>query len=348
MSTDNVVLIRTYEDGKLVDIVPRTLEHKGKLDSLLSLEGSRGLKAVAAASIAMADNFKMEVVRSNVPDVFIRMQKGDFAEEVIKAGQDLLEAGAIRTAEKIHDLEKGKAVWHTQLYAVDAMNALFKRPNILMTDDKGRVVIGYDKVPLLTANWTKEDFDKRGVRFIPGSFARAGAYIGFGTTLMPGSIVNSGAYIVGGGVMIDGGARVATGAQIGKAVKLGAGSGVEGILEPKGMLPTIVEDGVRVGANCELCGIVEEGALIASGVVMSKQKKIFDLRTGELQAPRYIQVGDKVLAVPYIPANRIAVPGVYIKSVQGRQFGIDCIHLLEKPANESDFMDIPKNADLYK
>jgi len=34
--------------------------------------------------------------------------------------------------------------------------------------------------------------------------------------------------------MIDGGARVASCAQIGKNVKFGAGSGIEGILEPAG------------------------------------------------------------------------------------------------------------------
>jgi 2,3,4,5-tetrahydropyridine-2,6-dicarboxylate N-succinyltransferase len=344
MSTEEVVVIRTYENGKLVDIVPRTLEHQDKLTSLLSLEHSIGLKAVVGASLAMAaeaGNCRMEVVRSKVPDVFLRMQRGDFSEEVIQAGQDLLEAGAIRTAEKIHNLETGKAVWTPQLYAIDAMNALFKRPNVLMGD----TFQNFDKVPLLTKNWTRRDFEERKVRFIPGCFARAGAYIGSGTTLMPGSIVNSGAYIAGDNVMIDGGARVATGAQIGKGVNLGAGSGVEGILEPRGNLPTVVEDKVRVGANCELCGIIEEGAVVASGVIMTKQKKIYDLRTGQFQDPRVIEVGGKRLAVPYIPRDRMAVPGVYMRP--GTNIGLACTILLEKPAAESEFTELPKNTDLY-
>ena len=214
----------------------------------------------------------------------------------------------------------------------------------------------YDKVPLLAQDWTREVFERRGIRFIPGSFARAGAYIGYGVTLMPGSIVNTGAHVGAGsiigvsddkqGIMNDGGARIATGVQVGKNVKMGAGSGTEGILEPRGLLPTIIEDNVRVGTMCELAGIIEEGAAIGTGVVMSKPKKIFDLRTGELQEPRYIQVGDKILPVPYIPKDRIAVAGTYQHKTY-KNLSVACTLLLEKPARESDFMDIPKNLALY-
>ena len=37
-------------------------------------------------------------------------------------------------------------------------------------------------------------------------------------------------------------------AQIGKNVKYGAGSGIEGILEPAGRLASIVDDNVKIGA----------------------------------------------------------------------------------------------------
>jgi len=341
MNSKDVVLARVYRNDKLEGVFPRTIETEATLDGVL---------ASADGDWNISESLKLIPVTCKLPDVFIRMQKGDFSEDVIQAGQDLLEAGQIRTAEKIYNPTTGQGVWHPQLHAIDAMNALFKRPNIMFVikgdSSAGAIITGYyDKVPLLTEDWTKADFDKRGVRFIPGSFTRAGAYIGSGTTLMPGSIVNSGAYIAGGGVMIDGGARVATGAQIGKAVKLGAGSGVEGILEPRGNLPTVIEDNVRVGANCELCGIIEEGAAIASGVVMTKQKKIYDLRTGKFQDPRVIEVAGERIGVPYIPAGRMAVPGVYMRP--GTEIGLACTVLLEKPATESNFMDLPKNADLY-
>ena len=137
---------------------------------------------------------------------------------------------------------------------------------------------------------------------------------------------------------------MATGAQIGKGVKLGAGSGIEGILEPPGRLPSIIEDDVRVGANCELCGIIEEGAVVASGVVMASGKKIFDLRTGLEVEPRYMAVGDTFFEIPVIPKGRVAVGGVYSKT---STLGIDCIVLLEKDAHETSLAQLPKNAELY-
>jgi 2,3,4,5-tetrahydropyridine-2,6-dicarboxylate N-succinyltransferase len=233
----------------------------------------------------------------------------------------------------------GEGTWVTQSYGVACMNAGFSAfPMVKMGEHC------YDKVPLKTEGWSAEDFEKAGVRFIPGSFARRGAYIGAGTTIMPGGIVNIGAYVEGSGVMIDGGARVATGAQVGKGVKLGAGSGIEGILEPAGRLPSIIEDNVRIGANCEVCGIVEEGAVVASGVVMASGKKIFDLRTNAEVEPRYMAIGEKFYEIPVIPRNRVAVSGVYSKTAE---LGIDCIVLLDKDASDTTLAQMPKNASLY-
>jgi 2,3,4,5-tetrahydropyridine-2,6-dicarboxylate N-succinyltransferase len=202
----------------------------------------------------------------------------------------------------------------------------------------------YDKVPLKTENWRDSDFERAGVRFIPGSFVRRGAYLGAGTVVMPGGIVNVGAYVAGSGVMIDGGARVATGAQIGKGVKLGAGSGIEGILEPPGRLPSIIEDSVKIGANCELMGIVEQDAVVASGVVMASGKKIYDLRTNAFIEPRYMSLGESIFEIPVIPKNRVAVGGIYNKS---SNIGIDCIVLLEKDASDTSLAQMPKNSRLY-
>jgi 2,3,4,5-tetrahydropyridine-2-carboxylate N-succinyltransferase len=281
------------------------------------------------------------------PDLLHAVVSGSATQEQKREAVDLLDKGSVRCAEKLANYHigsngvelTGDGTWVTQSYAVACMNAGFSAfPMIKMGEHF------FDKVPLKTEGWNQEDFERAGVRFIPGSFARRGAYIGSGTTIMPGGIVNIGAYVAGSGVMIDGGARVATGAQVGKGVKLGAGSGIEGILEPAGRLPSIIEDNVRIGANCELCGIIEEGAVVASGVVMASGKKIFDLRTGAEVEPRYMAVGDALFEIPVIPKNRVAVGGVYNKT---SQLGVDCIVLLEKDASDTSLAQLPKNTELY-
>jgi 2,3,4,5-tetrahydropyridine-2,6-dicarboxylate N-succinyltransferase len=291
-------------------------------------------------------NLRIETIETS-PDLFAKLLEGSASQGEKQAAVDLLDKGLVRCAEKLRNYRitsngvelSDEGTWVTQPYGVACMNAGFSAyPMTVMGEGF------YDKVPLKTEGWTEADFTRAGVRFIPGSFARRGAYIGSGTTIMPGGIVNIGAYVAGAGVMIDGGARVATGAQIGKAVKLGAGSGVEGILEPAGRLPSIVEDNVRVGANCELCGIVEEGAVVASGVVMASGKKIFDLRTRLEVEPRYMSVGETLIEIPVIPKNRVAVGGVYLKD---GTFGVDCILLLEKDAGETSLAQLPRNAQLY-
>ena len=69
-----------------------------------------------------------------------------------------------------------------------------------------------------------------GVRALPGSIVRWGAYVAPGAVLMP-SFVNIGAY-VDSGTMVDTWATVGSGAQIGKNVHLSGGAGIGGVLEP--------------------------------------------------------------------------------------------------------------------
>ncbi len=356
---ENVALARVYAGERLVGLVPNLPGKQGSLRIFhgLTKDGKLNHEGVAEA----LDIFGRELVDETIanpsshPNIdllltygeglnidFVTTRKPNLFEELSAnpgyearmEGVELLEKGLIRTAEKVN------GVWNAQKYGIDAMNKTFgAQDNYTMGDGF------YDKVPLLTAGWTKKEFDEAGVRFIPGSFARRGAYIGKGTTLMPGGIVNTGAYIAGEGVMIDGGARVATGVQIGKGVKLGAGSGTEGMLEPAGMLPTILEDKVRVGANCELTGLIGEGSIISSGVVMASGVKIYDERTADFLAPIGVEIEGKLHAMPHIPADRVAVPGIYVKD--GSPVGGTCIRLLEKPASETDFAKAPKNTQLY-
>lgn len=299
--------------------------------------------------LGLAEDQTLFVETITTPNaLFAKLADGSATPEEKHAAVMLLDQGRVRCAEKLAEYRienkrvvlTGSHTWVPQSYATACMNAAFSAYPMQRIGEHF-----YDKVPLKTEGWSAADFEQAGVRFIPGSFVRRGAFLGSGTTVMPGGIVNVGAYIAGAGVMIDGGARVATGAQIGRGVKLGAGSGVEGILEPPGRLPSIIEDNVRIGANCELVGIIEAGAVVASGVVMASGKKIFDLRTNALVEPRYMAVGEAIFEIPVIPKNRVAVGGVYIK--QDAPFGTDCILLLEKDADATSLAKLPKNSQLY-
>ena len=132
--------------------------------------------------------------------------------------------------------------------------------------------------------------------------------------------------------MVDVSSRIASCAQIGRNVKFGAGSGIEGILEPAGRLPSIVEDNVKIGAMCEISGIVSEGAVLASGVVMASGKKIFDEETGQVLDPLTIVVGNTTYQIPVIPPHRLAVGGSLL-SPSGK-FATDAVIL--KPGDLRD------------
>jgi 2,3,4,5-tetrahydropyridine-2-carboxylate N-succinyltransferase len=368
-----VGLLKLYLDGKLIRTVANIPGQSGSLRVLANFHKAGELSPSSVAAclevfqplvvearnnpgahpmidllLALRQDQVIRVETLETPeDLFSKLLDGTATQHEKRDAVGLLDAGLVRCAEKLARYEAtstglvltGEHVWVTQPYAAACMNAGFSAfPMTKMGDSF------YDKVPLKTEGWGIEDFERAGVRFIPGCFARRGAYIGSGTTIMPGGIVNIGAYIEGAGVMIDGGARVATGAQVGKGVKLGAGSGIEGILEPAGRLPSIIEDNVRIGANCEVCGIIEEGAVLASGVVMASGKKIFDLRTNKEVSPRYMAIGDTYFEIPLIPQNRVAVGGVYTKTTE---LGIDCIVLLEKDASESSLAQLPRNGQLY-
>src|SRR5271156_2449677 len=119
-----------------------------------------------------------------------------------------------------------------------------------------------DRVPLTTR--------LDGVRALPGSIVRWGAYVAPGAVLMP-SFVNIGAY-VDTGTMVDTWATVGSGAQIGKNVHLSGGVGIGGVLEPLQANPTIIEDDCFIGARSEIVEgvIVESGAVVSMGVFIGQ------------------------------------------------------------------------------
>src|SRR5258705_12521415 len=125
------------------------------------------------------------------------------------------------------------------------------------------------------------------VRIVPGgSSIRDGAYIAPGVVCMPPMYVNAGAY-VDEGTMIDSHALVGSCAQIGKRVHLSAARQLEGVLEPVGAVPVIIEDDVLVGGGCGVYEgtIVRERAVLAAGTVLTGSTPVYDLVRGDLSEP---------------------------------------------------------------
>lgn len=117
------------------------------------------------------------------------------------------------------------------------------------------------------------------IRIVPGgSSIRRGAYIANGVVIMPPSYINVGAH-VDAGTMIDSHVLVGSCARVGKNVHLSAGVQVGGVLEPPQARPVVIEDNAFIGG---LCGIFEgviirKNAVLASGVIITKSTRIYDL-----------------------------------------------------------------------
>lgn len=154
----------------------------------------------------------------------------------------------------------------------------------------------FDKVPLKYSNTDRTSFQQQGVRVVPASCVRHGAFIASNTILMP-CFVNIGAYI-DSGVMVDTWATVGSCAQIGKNVHLSGGVGIGGVLEPLQANPTIIEDNCFIGARSEIVEgvIVEENSVISMGVFIGQSTPIYNRMTDEIHYGR-------------IPAGSVVVPG---------------------------------------
>ena len=277
-------------------------EAKRGLELLEGLKEDKDSKgAEVLRHCATGKPHRLQLVASPIPGLLERIAQRKGNIEDTDAFIDLLNSGVVRAAEKV----SGK--WEPQPFVIDGiLNFFSAHDNVRMGEFE------WDKVPLKLAGASDETFKAGGVRYAPGSSVRTGCYIGAGTVVMNQAFVNIGAWIGGEGVMVDAGARIASCAQIGKGVKFGGGSGIEGILEPAGRLPSIVEDHAKIGAMCEVSGIVSEGAVLASGVVMASGKKIYDEATGEVVPPLPMKVGETVFQVPVIPPYRLAVGGALI------------------------------------
>lgn len=203
--------------------------------------------------------------------------KGD-ARDAVEAALLLLDAGTARVAER----EAGGNVqrWRVNQWLKKAVLLSFRLyDNALIGTAPGP---WWDKVPLKFADWSAEDFRRSGLRAVPGSIVRRGAYIAPSAVLMP-SFVNIGAY-VDEGTMIDAWATVGSCAQIGRHCHISGGAGIGGVLEPLQANPVIIEDNCFIGARAEVAEgvIVREGSVLSMGVYLGQSTKIVDRATGEV------------------------------------------------------------------
>lgn len=200
---------------------------------------------------------------------------------------DLLDAGKIRVAEKINNQ------WQVNEWVKKAVLLYFAIENC--TALPTQVTQFYDKVPLKYANYSAEQLNQSGVRTVPFSTVRKGAFIAANTVIMP-SFVNIGAYI-DSGTLVDTWATVGSCAQIGKNVHLSGGAGIGGVLEPLQASPTIIEDNCFIGARSEIVEgvIVEKNSVISMGVYLGQSTRIYNRETGEISFGR-IPAGSVVVA----------------------------------------------------
>jgi 2,3,4,5-tetrahydropyridine-2-carboxylate N-succinyltransferase len=199
-----------------------------------------------------------------------------------------LEKGTFRIA------EKQDGTWHVHQWLKKAILLYFRLHN--STPISAGFTQFYDKVPTRFADTSEAEFKALGIRIVPPTVVRTGAYIAPNTILMP-SFINIGAF-VDSGTLVDTWATVGSCAQIGKNVHLSGGVGIGGVLEPLQANPTIIEDNCFIGARSEIVEgvIVEEGSVISMGVYIGQSTRIYDRETGEITYGR-------------IPAGSVVVSG---------------------------------------
>ena len=177
----------------------------------------------------------------------------------------------------------------------------------------------YDKIPL------KTDMEVAGIRTVPGSILRYGAYVAAGVICMP-SFVNIGAY-VDGGTMVDTWATVGSCAQIGKNVHLSGGVGIGGVLEPVQAAPVIIEDNAFIGSRCIVVEGVRVGkeAVLGANVVLTMSTKIIDVS------------GDEPVEYKgYVPPRSVVIPGSYTKQFKAGAYQVSCALIIGKRKESTD------------
>lgn len=195
-----------------------------------------------------------------------------------------LESGEIRVAEKTPN------GWKVNTWVKEAILEGFRQGRLIDMSKEEYSFFDKDTLPL--RKFSLEDK----VRIVPGgSSVRCGAFLAPSVIMMPPSYVNIGAY-VDEGTMVDSHVTIGSCAQVGKHVHVSAATQIGGVLEPAGALPVIIEDNAFVGGNCGIYEgtIVEESAVIGSGVIITAGTPLFDATKGDF--------------VPKSPEGKTVVP----------------------------------------
>jgi 2,3,4,5-tetrahydropyridine-2-carboxylate N-succinyltransferase len=181
----------------------------------------------------------------------------------------------------------------------------------------------------------KRDYERRGVRVVPGASARRGSFLGRGVILMP-SYVNIGAW-VGENTMVDTWATVGSCAQIGANVHLAGGVGIGGVLEPPNAIPVVIEDDAFIGSRC----IVTEGARVGRGAVLGVATAlgptipVIDAATGE------------EVSRGYVPDYCVAVSSSRTREFEGGEFSLPCVLIIRR-LNEGERHNKAKLNDILR
>jgi 2,3,4,5-tetrahydropyridine-2-carboxylate N-succinyltransferase len=177
----------------------------------------------------------------------------------------------------------------------------------------------FDKIPSKFTNWTEKDFQNAGIRVVPTSFVRKGAFIGKNSIIMP-SFINIGANI-GEKTMIDSFATIGSCAKIGHSCHISSQACIGGVLEPLQAKPVIIEDDCFIGAASTITEgvLVHKGSIIASGVHITASTKIYNRQTAEF-------------VIGYVPQNSVVVMGSYASS---NGFNIQCPIIIKQVTEET-------------
>ncbi len=164
----------------------------------------------------------------------------------------------------------------------------------------------------------KRDYERRGVRVVPGASARRGSYLSPGVILMP-SYVNIGAW-VGPGSMVDTWATVGSCAQIGANVHLAGGVGIGGVLEPANAVPVVIEDDAFIGSRCMVVegARVGRGSILGAGTILNPSIPVIDAATGE------------EVSRGYVPDYCVAVSASRRREFAGGEFFLPCVLIIRR------------------
>ena len=164
----------------------------------------------------------------------------------------------------------------------------------------------------------KGDYERRGVRVVPGAVARRGSFLSSGVILMP-SFVNIGAW-VGRDSMVDTWATVGSCAQIGANVHLAGGVGIGGVLEPANAVPVVIEDDAFIGSRCMIVdgARVGRGSVLGAGTILNPSIPVIDTESGE------------EVSRGYVPDYCVAVSASRRREYPGGEFFLPCVLIIQR------------------